>query len=456
MRSEAQSSFVNWNPIRPWLGTVIRLVLGVVWIWAAWSKLHSPRAFVQAVRAYDATPEWLSKAIGYGLPVIEVSLGILLVVGVAVRLAAAVSAVLFVVFLIGLIQAAARNIQIDCGCFGNGGATTSTSYTLDILRDVGLLLLAAYLVVWSYTRVSIEEFLGRNDYVEAPSAKRLRTEKGARKYNAMLEARRKEARSRALYLNGSLAVVVVLVGLIGIGVQSGRAKIQGSLSAPHASVADGVVFGKKAAATVDVYEDFQCPHCLDFEKAVSKTMEADVRANRAQVRYHPLAFLDSASNGNQYSSRAANAALCASDVSIDTFVKFHDTLFGVVKGKQVQPTEGSSGRPNSDFVSYAQLAGITGAKLTTFTQCVQTEQYKALVQGITDYASQHGVNATPTIKINGKTTNPDLASYQTAVAAALKTGPAPNPSKTPSPTPTTKAPTTSVPATPTTSAKKSP
>ena len=40
-------------------------------IWAAWSKMRNPLGFVQAVRAYDATPEWLSKAIGYGLPILE-------------------------------------------------------------------------------------------------------------------------------------------------------------------------------------------------------------------------------------------------------------------------------------------------------------------------------------------------------------------------------------------------
>ena len=51
---------MNWNSARPWLGTVTRLVLGVVWLWASWSKLHDPRGFVQVIRAYDATPEWLS------------------------------------------------------------------------------------------------------------------------------------------------------------------------------------------------------------------------------------------------------------------------------------------------------------------------------------------------------------------------------------------------------------
>ena len=80
-----------------------------------------PRTFVQAVRAYDATPEWLSKAIGYGMPVLELCLGVLLIVGIMVRIAAAVSALLLLVFLIGIIQAAARGIQLECGCFGGGG-----------------------------------------------------------------------------------------------------------------------------------------------------------------------------------------------------------------------------------------------------------------------------------------------------------------------------------------------
>ena len=49
-----------------------------------------------------------------------------------------------------MIQAAARGIQLECGCFGGGGLTDdgNTNYTWDILRDLGLLVLAAFLVVW--------------------------------------------------------------------------------------------------------------------------------------------------------------------------------------------------------------------------------------------------------------------------------------------------------------------
>ena len=111
---------------------------------------------------------------------------------------------LFLVFLIGIIQAAARGIKLDCGCFGGGGFTDDgTTYTLDILRDLGLLVLAVYLVMWSLTRFSLEEFIGRHDYVEVPSAKRMRTEQGRRKYNA--EVREEASRRRARGTGGSTA-----------------------------------------------------------------------------------------------------------------------------------------------------------------------------------------------------------------------------------------------------------
>jgi protein-disulfide isomerase/uncharacterized membrane protein YphA (DoxX/SURF4 family) len=451
--AQAESRLVRWQTLRPWLGTVVRLFLGVVWIWAAWSKLKSPRQFVQAVRAYDATPEWLSRAIGYGLPVFELSIGVLLIIGIAVRMAAIFSGLLFVVFLIGLVQAAARGLQLECGCFGGGGATVAgTQYTLDILRDIGTLILAVYLVVWSFTRLSIEEFLARGDYVEEPSAKRMRTDQGRRKYNVMLEQKRKAARERALWINSSLGVVVVLVALIGVGVQSGRAKIEGSLAAANASASHGVVFGKKAAATVDVYEDFQCPNCLNFEKAVGSTLDADVRANRAQVRFHTIAILDSSAN-QSYSTRAANAALCASDISVDTFVAYHSVLYGQIGGKEVQPPESGPGRSDTQLGLYAANAGITGAALTTFDTCVTSETHKALVEAITEDASKNGVNATPTIKVNGKSIAPTLDAWNKAIAAALVNGPAPNPSVTPSVTP---SPSVSVTPTATPTPSKSP
>jgi len=422
---------VNWNAARSWLGTVVRLALGAIWIWAAVPKLSSPRTFIEAVRAYDATPEWLSQAIAYGLPVLEFCLGVALIIGISVRIAAAASGVLFVVFLIGIIQAAARGLELSCGCFGGGGETLSTQYTLDILRDIGLLVLAVYLVVWPFTQLSLEQYLARHDEADPLSPKKMRTPEGRRKYNAMLETKRKAARDRALYVNSSIAIVVLLVSFIGIGVQSNRAKIAGDLSATNASVSNGVVYGKKAAATVDVYEDFQCPHCRDFEQSVASTLDSDVTANLAQVRFHPMSFLDSSANAN-YSTRAANAALCASDIGVDFFVKYHNYLFGKdSSGNEIQPDESGPGRTDAQLIAYAKAVGLPSKQKTTFAACVQGQQHKALVQALTAEASKRGVSSTPTVFVNGKKLDSvDLDSLKSAIAAADAKGPAPSPSPT--------------------------
>jgi protein-disulfide isomerase len=437
---------VNWQSVRGWTGTVVRLALAAIWVWAGYSKLTDPNEFVRAVRAYDATPEWLSQAIGYGLPVLELMLALLLLLGVVTRAAAIVSGLLFVVFLVGLIQAAARGIKLDCGCFGGGGTTDgATTYTLDILRDVGLLVLAAYLVLWPITKLSVDAYLGRNDEVPLPSAKRMRTEAGQKKYNAALASRKKQQQSRSLYLVSGIGVVVVLVGVIGIGVQAKRADVAGQLTATNASVVTGVTVGQSTAkAKIVAYEDFQCPVCNNFEQVAGTQVAALAAAGQVEIQYHPVGFLDRSSNGNEYSSRAANAAICASDYSVDFFSKYHAYLYSKVDGTNVQPTEGSDGRSDAELIGYFGKAvpEATEEQKSGFAACVTGDNHKAFVEKLTDNASKGGINAVPTVTLNGKSIdNPaeDLLPALQKLGIDTTATPNPTPSATPSPSGSTTA-----------------
>jgi protein-disulfide isomerase len=208
----------------------------------------------------------------------------------------------------------------------------------------------------------------------------------------MLESRRKAARERSLWLNGSIATVVVLVALIGIGVQANRAKIAGSLSAANASVKDGVVFGKKAAATVDVYEDFQCPACAQFESILGPTLQNLGEAGKAKVVYHVKNFLDD-NLGNDSSTRAGNAAFCASDAG--RFQEFHNQVFAH------QPAKEGAGYTDETLKGFAQAAGISGAALTTWQKCLDAGTYVDYVNSVEHQSFSDGVRGTPTIRING-------------------------------------------------------
>ncbi|MFC9326883.1 MauE/DoxX family redox-associated membrane protein [Kitasatospora sp. NPDC057015] len=149
------------GPAGEWIGTVVRLGLAVVWGWAGLAKISDPAEAAQAVRAYEILPESLVKPVGYALPFLEVALAVLLVIGLGVRVVAAVSALLLLAFIAGIASAWARGISIDCGCFGGGGAVDSskTEYLQEILRDTGFLLLAAWLVYRPRTRLSVDGWL---------------------------------------------------------------------------------------------------------------------------------------------------------------------------------------------------------------------------------------------------------------------------------------------------------
>jgi uncharacterized membrane protein YphA (DoxX/SURF4 family) len=131
-----------------WIGLAARLVVGGVWIVAGLLKLPDLQSSVRAVRAYQLLPEAIVPAVGYALPIVEVAVGILLVVGLLVRASAVVSAVLFLAFIIGISSAWARGLQIDCGCFGGGGydANATDKYPWEIARDLGLLFASLWLV----------------------------------------------------------------------------------------------------------------------------------------------------------------------------------------------------------------------------------------------------------------------------------------------------------------------
>ena len=145
---------VATRAVTPWLATAGRLLLGGVFVVSGVLKVPDPAAAVRAVRAYRLLPEGLVAPVAFGLPVVEIAIGLALLVGVFVRTAAIASAVLLVVFLAAVASAWARGLQIDCGCFGDGGEVGPgrTAYPAEILRDVGLLVVALALARWPKSR----------------------------------------------------------------------------------------------------------------------------------------------------------------------------------------------------------------------------------------------------------------------------------------------------------------
>jgi len=173
----------------------------------------------------------------------------------------------------------------------------------------------------------------------------------------------------------------------------------------------GVVeVGKDSAkATLDVYEDFLCPICADFERANSSAIEGKIADGDLKVRFHLVNLLNNRSDPEGYSTDSANAALLAADEG--KFLSFHKSLF------EDQPAEGARGWTKDQLIELGKSVGITSQ---AFADGVRSGKYDSLVsaeyqKARSDEALQQDFNGrkgfgTPTLATGGKpidTTNPN-------------------------------------------------
>ncbi|MBK8445611.1 MAG: DoxX family membrane protein [Micropruina sp.] len=144
-----------------WLTFAARQIIGFVLIVAGAIKLPWPEASVLAVRAYQLLPFDLTRPVGYALPVIEVVVGLLLVLGLFTRLAGWLGALTMVAFIIGISWVWAHGISIDCGCFGGGGETENgiAQYPWEIARDVGLLACGVWAGLFPRSPLALDNWL---------------------------------------------------------------------------------------------------------------------------------------------------------------------------------------------------------------------------------------------------------------------------------------------------------
>jgi protein-disulfide isomerase len=177
--------------------------------------------------------------------------------------------------------------------------------------------------------------------------------------------------------------------------------------------------GTEPKAVLSLYEDFQCPHCQEFEKTFGPTINKLIDSGAVAADYYMVAILDTSANQN-YSSRAANAAYCVADENKDAFRRFHTALF------MQQPIEGSGNAPdNARLIEVARQAGVVGG----VPDCINSGKHVDMVQGL---AKAAGINSTPTVRINGQDyswTTPDalVAKIKEIVGdvPGLDTAPAP-------------------------------
>jgi len=128
------------------LASILRIALGVIFVYAAWIKLREPWAmFAIAIDSYQILPAWAVELVARALPWFELLLGGLLIAGVWRRVSGAAASLLLAVFFSLMVRAMAKGMQIDCGCFGPGERLS----WMTLLRDGALLASSLFVTLGS-------------------------------------------------------------------------------------------------------------------------------------------------------------------------------------------------------------------------------------------------------------------------------------------------------------------
>jgi protein-disulfide isomerase len=170
--------------------------------------------------------------------------------------------------------------------------------------------------------------------------------------------------------------------------------------------ADGLSLGDpNAPATIDVFEDFQCPACKSFTESIEPlVIENLVATGKARYVFHNYSFLDGDGAGSSgESDQAANASMCANEQ--DKFWEMHSALYANWNG------ENQGGFNNRRLQAIAESVGLD---MDAFNSCFNSNKYESDIQADFDLGQDMGVSGTPSVFVNGQRVGAagKIATYQ--------------------------------------------
>jgi uncharacterized membrane protein YphA (DoxX/SURF4 family) len=129
-----------------YLALLIRLVLGVMFIYAALDKIDTPAQFARIIYNYHLLPTELINITAIIMPWVEILCGIFLILGIYKEGSVLILNTLLIVFAVAIGINLFRGVDLECGCFTVSSKAKGNALLL-LLRDLGTLLLGLYLLV---------------------------------------------------------------------------------------------------------------------------------------------------------------------------------------------------------------------------------------------------------------------------------------------------------------------
>ncbi len=140
-----------------YINLIIRLFIGVVFVYASIDKIADPGQFARIVYNYHLVPGALINVFALILPWVEMLCGISLILGIYKEGSVLLLNLLVLVFLIGITVNLFRGVNLECGCFTVSSKAQESTLGL-LFRDLGLLVLTVYLF---FSRSKRFDLIGR-------------------------------------------------------------------------------------------------------------------------------------------------------------------------------------------------------------------------------------------------------------------------------------------------------
>jgi len=142
-KEENDLNSVNKFLQNDYLGLIVRLTIGVIFIYASIDKIGAPAQFARIVYNYHFLPGSLINFFALVMPWIEIICGILLIAGIYKEGSILILDLMIIAFIIAIGVNLFRGINLECGCFSVSSKAKDSALDL-LLRDIGLLVLGIY------------------------------------------------------------------------------------------------------------------------------------------------------------------------------------------------------------------------------------------------------------------------------------------------------------------------
>jgi protein-disulfide isomerase len=219
---------------------------------------------------------------------------------------------------------------------------------------------------------------------------------------AKLEAARVQRKRRITQIAVVAVVAVVAIGIVVSAVVLGTAGRSanvptaatnvtvGGTSVPFAVDGTAVQVGQDdAKVTMDLWVDYSCPHCQEFEADSNDVIAQKVASGDLKVRYHNIQIVTA------YGTQAGSAGACVATYAPEQWWAMNAALYA----NHSSETDSYGGSQLADFASQQ---GVTNDEALS---CIRDERYRSWISDNTAASAQAGVTGTPTLFFNGEKTD---------------------------------------------------